>query len=223
MTGQGKDWHTWHDGYDAPASNLARRLAVVQEQIRFALDSGAPGPVRVVSLCAGQGRDLLGALETHPRRHEVRARLVELDPRNAAAARGAAAAAGLGGIEVVTGDAALTDQYLGMVPADVVLLCGLFGNIIDQDVKMTIAYCPSLCQCGATVLWTRHRRPPDLVPQICRWFEQRGFERQFVTEPDLGFGVGAHRFTGPPEPLAPGRQMFTFVGRDRLRQLGLTS
>jgi hypothetical protein len=33
----------------------------------------------VISLCAGQGRDLLGVLADHPRREDVRARLVELD------------------------------------------------------------------------------------------------------------------------------------------------
>jgi hypothetical protein len=56
------DWHAWHDGYDKPGTRLARRLAAVQDQIRVALDAAPPGPLHAVSLCAGQGRDLIGAL-----------------------------------------------------------------------------------------------------------------------------------------------------------------
>ena len=72
-----------------------------------------------------QGRDLIEVLAAHPRRDDVRARLVELDARNAAFARGAAGAAGLGQVEVVTGDAALTDHYRDVVPAELVLVCGV--------------------------------------------------------------------------------------------------
>ena len=42
--------------------------------------------------------------------------------------------------EVVTADAALTDAYAGLVPADIVLACGVFGNITDEDVDRTVAY-----------------------------------------------------------------------------------
>lgn len=112
------DWQTWHEEYDAPGSSPARRLAVVRRGIGAALDRSPPGPLRAVSLRAGQGRDLLGVLRDHPRRTDVRARLVEPDARNAALARETAAAAGLDQVEVVTGDAALTGHYRGMVPAD---------------------------------------------------------------------------------------------------------
>jgi hypothetical protein len=107
------DWQTWHDEYDLPGSALARRLGVVQEQIVVALDSSPPGPLQVISLCAGQGRDLLEVLAGHPRRDDVRARLVELDVRNTAMAEETARAAGLDQVEVVAADAALTDQYRG--------------------------------------------------------------------------------------------------------------
>lgn len=99
-----------------------------------ALDGSAPGPLRVVSLCAVQGRDLLGVLADHPRRDDVLARLVELDPRNTDAAREVVRAAGLRGVEVVTADAALTDHYVDFVPADLVLVCRIFGNISDDDI-----------------------------------------------------------------------------------------
>src|SRR4051812_36013936 len=207
-----RDWQAWHDDYDRPGSRLAERLRVVQDQIRRALDGRPPGPVTAISLCAGQGRDLLGVLAGHPRRDDVRARLVELDVRNAAEARAAAEAAGLDRVEVVTGDAALTDHYRDLAPADLVLVCGLFGNISDDDVERTVGHCAALCATGGTVVWTRHRDPPDLVPAICGWFAEHGFERRWLSDPDAGFGVGVHRYRGEPQPLPPGTRMFTFVG-----------
>lgn len=38
------DWHEWHDAYDSPDSYLSRRLALIQERIRAALDTAPPGP-----------------------------------------------------------------------------------------------------------------------------------------------------------------------------------
>jgi hypothetical protein len=203
------DWQAWHTKYDDPESALSRRLEAVQAQVRAALDRAPAGPVPVISLCAGQGRDLIDVLEDHPRRGDVQARLVELDPELSAFARGRAS--GLDQVEVITGDASLTDQYVGMVPAELVLLCGIFGNITSADIERTVATTPQLCRTGATVIWTRHRDEPDLVPTVCDWFEARGFERVWVSAPEADFGVGAHRFTGVPKPLVTGQSLFSFV------------
>jgi hypothetical protein len=205
------DWHEFHDAYDRPGSTLAWRLRAVQAQVTAALDDAPAGPLTVISLCAGQGRDLLGVLPGHPRRDDVRARLVELDPLIADDARARARAAGLAGVEVVTGDASLTDQYRGMAPADLVLACGVFGNLSDEDVERTVGACRQLCKTGGTVIWTRGRGTPDPVRRICGWFEERGFDRQWLSDPDTAFGVGAHRFRGEPRPLAEGQRMFTFI------------
>ncbi|GAA3122282.1 class I SAM-dependent methyltransferase family protein [Nonomuraea salmonea] len=139
------DWLTWHDQYDVPGSYLAQRLHVVQERIRLALDASPPGPLRLISLCSGQGRDVLEVLAEHPRRDDVRARLVELDPHNTAIASEAIASHGLDQVEVLTADAALTDHYQDLTPADIVLVCGVFGNITDEDIERTIDTCPPSC------------------------------------------------------------------------------
>jgi hypothetical protein len=212
-----RDWQAWHDTYDVPGSGLARRLEVVQARIREALDSAPPGPLRVVSMCAGQGRDLIGVLASHPRGNEVTARLVELDPGIAAVAAEAAVASGLPSVEVVAGDAGLVDAYAGLVPADIVLACGVFGNIGSADIECTITCCAQLCAAGGTVIWTRGRFEPDLIPQICRWFAERGFDLQWLSDPAESFGVGAHLFSGQPQPIAAGQRMFSFVGYDILR------
>ncbi|MFG3705086.1 class I SAM-dependent methyltransferase [Micromonospora sp. NPDC047670] len=206
-----RDWYAWHDDYEDAGSALSRRLAEVRRRIGEALDAAPPGPLRAVSLCAGQGRDLIPVLATHPRRTEVTARLVELDPRNAEVARSAARAAGLSSVEVVVGDAARTDAYADLVPADLVLVCGVFGNISEADIRATVRHCAALCATGGRVFWTRHRQSPDLVPTICEWFAEEGFAAVSVSSPADGVGVGVHRFLGEPRPLPAGVTMFEFV------------
>jgi len=209
-----RDWYTWHARYDDPDSGLSRRLSWVQDQIRAALDGAPPGPLRAISLCAGQGLDLIGVLADHPRAGDVTARLVEMDPRNTKAAARLAAVAGLDNIQIVTGDAALTSQYADIAAADLVLACGLFGNMTDAHVEATIGYCAQLCAKGGTVIWTRARWAPDLVPQVCAWFEERGFERVWLSSPDYAQCAGAHRRTAAPDPLDPDAVMFAFTGHD---------
>jgi hypothetical protein len=203
-------WVTWHTDYDKPDSELNQRLACVQRRIRQALDAAPAGPLKAISLCAGQGRDLLGVLADHPRAADVSARLVELDPELAAYARRTAEDAGLTGVEVVTGDASVTTAYDGYVPANLVVACGIFGNVSDADIRHTIERLPALCAPGATVVWNRHRDAPDLTPSIRSWFADNGFdEAGFDGEPG-SFGVGAHRLTGRPQPFVAGETLFTF-------------
>jgi hypothetical protein len=211
------DWHAWHSAYDDPDSWQARRLLTVRERIRSALDDAPPGPLTVLVLVAGQGRDLIPELAVHPRRHDVTARLVELDPRNAESARSAAGAAGLAGVEVVTGDAALTDHYVGLAPADLVLICGLFVHIADEDIHQVVRHAPGLARRGGRVIWTRDHGEPDLVPQISGWFADQGFEKVWETGPEVRHAVVEHRSRRDSVPLAPGTKLFTFVGIQALR------
>ena len=212
-----RDWQAWHAAYDDAGSPLARRLAIVQRRIREAVDAAPAGPLRAVSVCAGQGRDLIGALRDHPRRHDVAARLVELDDRNVEAARAAAREAGLDGVQVVAADAGTSDAYAGAVPADLVLVCGVFGNVTNADVAHVIRRLPELCASGATALWTRHRLAPDLTPAIRGWFGRAGFaEIGFDAPEGAVFSVGANRLRGNPRPLERGVQLFRFVGFDTL-------
>jgi hypothetical protein len=203
------DWRAWHEAYDHRGSPLARRLAVVQQCIAAVLDDARPGPIQVVSMCAGEGRDLLDVLENHPRRADVAGRLVELDPELAATARTHAPAT----VEVLCADAGMAASYAGAVPADLALVCGVFGNITDADMMRTIDLLPTLCALQATVIWTRHRRPPDATPGVRRRFAENGFEEVAFHAPEgTMFGVGMHRLTAPPRPFRDDVRLFDFVG-----------
>ena len=190
-------WEAWHGAYADPTSSLSRRLRVVQDHLRRFLDETAPRPVRVLSLCAGDGRDLLEVLAERDDAHRVAATLVELDPGLADRARASAAA--FAGVEVRTADAGDPETYAGDPPADLVLLCGIFGNVSDADVEHTVAALPALCAPGARVIWTRTRRPPDLTPQVRAWFTHNGFrEVAFDPVPDSMAAVGVAELVTPP-------------------------
>lgn len=106
-----RDWVEWHQAYEDPASALSARLRSVRWHLSEATDQAGAGPVRLVSLGAAQGHDVIGVLEHHPR----------------------------------------------------------------GDVERTAVAAPALCAAGATVIWTRHRRPPDITPRIRAWFTGAGF------------------------------------------------
>lgn len=206
------DWRAWHDGYADPRSALSRRLHVVQRHIHAWLDATTPSPVSVVSVCAGDGRDLLGVLEQRTDAARVTATLLEAEPVIATRAESHARRLGLDGVEVRCVDAGTTGAYTGSVPADLVLLCGVLGNVDDRDVERTVAALPRLCRGAALVIWTRHRRPPDLTPRIRERFADHGFvEESFTAPPDVLFSIGVHRFEGEPLPLGEDERLFRFV------------
>jgi SAM-dependent methyltransferase len=154
-----RDYLAWHEQYDDLGSSLSRRLALVREVLRAELDA-RPGPVRVVSLCAGDGRDILGVLAEREDAARVSVTLVEVLPELVERARSAAAVVAAD-VEVLAADAGCSETYVGLgtVPADVVLLVGVLGNISDADVAVTVAAMPRLCAPGATLLWSRGRSP----------------------------------------------------------------
>jgi hypothetical protein len=208
-----RDWVAWHAAYDDPESPLSMRLRVVRGHLSDALDAAPPGPVRLVSLCAGQGHDVLGVLPGHPRGPQVSAVLVEYDPQNAALARHGAEQAGLPQVEVRQADAARVANYADALPANVLLLCGIFGNVSDEDIERTAAAAPALCAPAATVIWTRHRRPPDLTPRIRGWFLASGFDEVAFDVPDqalTGVSVGVGRLAVAPPAAPPDGPLFTF-------------
>ena len=204
------DWVRWHDPYGDPSSALSRRLRIVQGHIADWLDGRQDAALTVVSACAGQGPDLIEVLGRRGDAGRVYATLLEADPRNAEAAR--AAAAELSTVEVRRADAGDLASYRDAIPADLVLMVGVFGNISEDDVRRTVAALPHLCRPAATVIWTRSRRPPDLTGSIRTWFTDAGFaEHAFDAPEDALFSVGVHRLTRTPRTPPPTGRLFSFL------------
>jgi hypothetical protein len=206
------DWLAWHSAYDDPSSPLSARLQVVVMHLADAIDTAPAGPISLVSLCAGQGRDVIGVLSSHPRCDDVAAVLIEFDPRLAALASQSAAECGLSNVDVRQADASVVASFADALPADVLLLCGIFGNVSENDIRHTIETAPALCRPGATVIWTRHRQSPDLTPQIRSWFADAGFDETGfdALENETMNCVGVNRLARPSSAKLPDGRLFTF-------------
>jgi hypothetical protein len=98
------------------------------------------------------------------------------------------------------------------VPAEIVLACGIFGNVPDEDVRRTVKHLSSFCAPGATVIWTRGRQQHrDFALTIKGWFEECGFaEIAYEAPDDYGYRVGVHRLTAEPQDFVRGVRLFSF-------------
>lgn len=210
------DWANWHRHYET-SPPLQARLRVVCTQITRALDELPPGPLRVASVCAGDGRDLLSVLEKHPRRADVLARLVDTEEGARQRARALAARAGLSSqLEFLCGDAGLAASYDGIAPVDLLLVSGVLGHLRHDDAARFIANLPRLCREGGCVIWNRHLVRNDgqtQMPLVRRQLRAAGFEEvDFQVASPGEFAVGRARFLGPAQPPVPGLRLFEFVG-----------
>jgi SAM-dependent methyltransferase len=215
MSSGRQDWQAWHRDYDDPGSSVSHRLVEVRARLAMLLDEGE-GPVRLLNLCCGDGRDTISVLATSDR--EVDACLVELDAGLSDAARRAALDAGVRA-DVRTGDAADPSTYADRLPVDLLVLVGLLGNVSDADAERTVAAAAAMVVPGGTVLWSRSNRfradPTHTYADPAAWvrdlFEAVGFETIDYVRPEheawrLGVGRLRERSRQPlPERL------FTFV------------
>lgn len=209
-----KDWFEWHDLYQTE-TRLQQRLEIVQEYIARSLNAQPPGRIQVVSACAGDGRDLLGSLTNHSRKADVHARLVELNAQLVKQGKTAITEAGLAQIEFVNGDATLCDSYAGAVPADLVLVCGIFGNLADEAaLQRLIGNLKFLAKTGAFVAWTRGHSQGIAYSDIVRQnLQSANFEEvDFRLTATGDMGVGLHRYRGETAPLPVNEHLFVFSG-----------
>ena len=204
------DWQAWHGDYDDQDSSLSRRLRVVQQRLTEVV-SAAAGVRRILSLCSGDGRDIVPVVARLPHERRPEVVLVELDRALAVAAEQRALDVGVAA-KVVVGDAGLAATWQDGVPVDLLMLCGIFGNISDADVRATINAARGLLTSEGTVIWTRgYFSDHDLRPQVRAWFTAAGFtEIAFDAEP-TGYGVGVNQLASAPDATLVPDRLFTFV------------
>jgi hypothetical protein len=207
-----RDWSSWHDEYEKEGSELHLRKSGVQKNIVSIVDRSPPGPITIVSICGGQCREVIGALEGHPRRADVQGRLVELDPDNAAFARAWAKQAGLQNLEIYNGDASLTASYTGLSPVDIVVISGVFGHIDNADRMRLIGFVPQILRKDGFVVWTSHSLGGGKAEEIRQHFRNFGFNEDdhLVLPGKFGFTVTLSRYTGEPVPFDPDATLFSF-------------
>ncbi len=216
------DWHTWHNRYEnSPA--LKKRLVLVREHLSECLGRSPSGEIRIIGVCAGDGRDVLGTLADHKRRSDARARLVERDPDLVADGRNASEALGLSRhVEFVNGDATNPGCYRAAAPANIVMMCGMLGLVGHSELSNVVRAMQALCGRNGYVIWTRRLDWRDGVRQtkaLRKLMAEAGFRQTrlnvtsfgalFSMAPKSSFAVGTHRYDGDSVALPEGGRLFT--------------
>ncbi|MBW4687942.1 MAG: class I SAM-dependent methyltransferase family protein [Komarekiella atlantica HA4396-MV6] len=210
-----KDWYEWHDLYNTEPT-LQQRLEIVREYISYSLNASPDGAIRVVSICAADARDLLGTLKNHPRISDVYARLVELNPQLVERGRATIESLGLTKqIEFINGDATLANNYVGAVPADIAIACGVLGHVAEKiELNRLIKNLSFLSKRGAFFIWTRgHSDGISYSDNVRKILSASGFEKvNFKLTATGNMAVGLHRYLGEYLPQPKEQQLFVFSG-----------
>ena len=207
-----RDYVKWHDKYADPKSAMSSRLRMIQAILTEVLATN-PQPLRLLSLCAGDARDILGVLGQRPQDvKRVTGRMIEIEPDLVAAARGRIALIG-SPLEIIEGDASDPQNLVGQIPAEIVLLIGVLGNISDEDDDYMAKIMASFCAPGAVLLWTRAHHETETLARIQGTLALSGFtDQRFWPVPNGTFGLGVARWPDQPAPPLPmDRKLFTFI------------
>ena len=205
-------WSGW-PGKVYERAGYRQRLATVQAHLAECLDLAPAGPVRILSMCAGDGRDVIGVLGSHPRRDDVVAWLVELNGTSVAVGVGQAKRAGFESrVNFLHGDATAFATYQDIAPGDIVLVCGVWGHVPLDERGSLVRACGSLCKPGGVVIWTRGvRQWTARFEAIRELFASPAWEEIRVTiTHDAKWAVATHRYLGPASALPTSGQIFHF-------------
>jgi predicted RNA methylase len=211
------DWTSWHERYES-SKPLQERLNEVCAQITRVISKASGDCVRVISICAGDGRDLVGSLAALRGSATVCATLVESNLQLVAKGQAMVEEFGLADqIRFRCADATQSETYDGICPADLVILSGAFGNLRAHSVERLIVALQCLCTHGARVIWTRNLREFDdgeaATQKIRACFNAANFvEEVFAQTPQGIFAVGTHVFFGENKPLSKSEKLFEFSG-----------
>jgi hypothetical protein len=169
-----------------------------------------PGPITVVSICSGQGRDILGVLRDHPRRDDVFVPMIEQDRRNADFARESARETALTHATVVVGDAGDSRSYVGITRASLVIMVGFLTHISDDDLGRLVAFLPQVSAAHGVALWCGGSQHVELPARMRTLLARADFVPLAVAcAGDPRWNIGIERFEGSPQTLDTGVRLFT--------------
>lgn len=209
----GDNWSGWSEhAYQRP--KYRERLRVVQEQLSECLDQAPHGPVRILSICAGDGRDVIGVLQSHRRRRDVEAFLVELNGQSVSEGVRQVKASRLESVvKFIHADATDYSTYRNLAPCDIVLVSGVWGHVPANDRATLIHALASFCKSGGKVIWTRKiSKGEHRLKEVQSLFDEASWipVRQSSTS-DKKWVVTSHLYRGSALEVPANGRIFTFL------------
>lgn len=216
--------HVWSGWPEAAyqQETYRQRLRAVQEHFAQSLHQAPAGPVRIISICAGDGRDIIEVLRWHERRGDASAWLVELNRQSVAVGICNVRKARLDdAVHFRNRDATLFATYEDIGPADVLLLCGVWGHVAANERASLVSSVTSLCNTGAAIIWTRGvMHDMARVRNIQTHFSpDRWASVRISLTPDRKWAVATYRYVCSTSDPPQSGTLFNFqrrAGRDEL-------
>jgi Putative methyltransferase len=191
-----------------------QRLFVVKEHLAECLNIAPHGQVRITSLCAGDGRDVIGVLASHQRRNDVAACLVELNRQSVAVGLRLTKSAGLEKIvDFRNEDATVYTTYKNSPRSDIVLVCGVWAHVPVHERGQLVDAIACLCKPGGTVIWTRGvSKGMTRLHEIESLFTGAYWNKVRISlTPNKNWAVASYRYSGPPKELSRCERIFHFT------------
>ncbi len=147
------------------------------------------------------------------RRHDVSAWLIEQDRRSVLDGTRRAAHFGLANIVTfLNGDATDYATYQRIAPADIVLMCGVWGHVPTLERVPLVRALTALCKARGVVIWTRGiSKGLERLHEIQSMFATSSWEQGRVSfTSDKKWAVVIHRYLGLPNTLPTSGRLFHF-------------
>ena len=203
------DWFEWHSVYDNPNISLKIRLAVIADFLKFAWEN-LPRELRILSICAGQAREIEKAVSEGNLDHRSGIDLLDLSEANLAIAVRRLAPLSKGTVTSHVCDAGHSSSYEGHVPANCLVIVGVFSNLSLAHAQRLVARLPQFCSPGAYVIWTRKRDDTDSAGNLRAAFGIAQFRLVRFALVDDVFVV-IHQYCGELQRVQLGERIFEFV------------
>lgn len=180
---------SWHDNYEDKKSSPYKRTLMVKKLIVDYLIN--KNNITILSICAGQGRDILTSLN-----EDTSAYLIDVDKECVDYAQSYVNKNDLNNVFVIEADASLISTYIdNNVPkADLILICGVFGHLSLEDINLTAQSLKQLIKPDGSVIWSRNKFDKDITEEVRDSFKLAGYEEEAFISPEKElFSIGMHK------------------------------
>ena len=149
-------WNDWHSIYDDKESAPYKRSIITQELVNNYLNIHKKNII-ILSICSGQARDILPAIAGREDKDRITTYLLDIDKDCLEYAQEYARIHDIPNVHTINKDASLKESYDDIPKADLIVICGLFGHLVPEDIAATALFLQTLIEDNATVIWSRNK------------------------------------------------------------------
>lgn len=169
-------WTEWHENAYNNTNSLAyQRTEIVKNLINKYLYEINKNVV-IVSIGAGQGRDILSVLKERKDNNRIFTYLIDTDMECLDYAKNYAEKNNIINVNVVNIDGSLTENYKDIPKADLIIFCGMMNQKNTEEVKSLANNMKFLCNEDAQIIWSRHGYDEDYSTSFRNVFNENFYK-----------------------------------------------